>query len=118
MNTKVTLTYKGVPYTLEYDRMAIKTMEANGFSLNEFIKKPMYNVDIAFQGAFIKHHRKIKQSLVEEIYENLGNKEKFVETLITMISETYEALFEEPEGEEGNVEWEVVDLSPKKKSQK
>lgn len=117
MNTKVTLTYNGVPYTLEYDRMSIKTMEANGFSLNDFKAKPMSTIDIAFQGAFIKHHRKIKQTLIEEIYENLNNKEKFVEVLITMISETYEALFDTPNGDEGNVEWEVVDLSPKKKSQ-
>ena len=40
MNTKITLTYKGVPYTLEYDRMSVKTLEANGFSIEDFIAKP------------------------------------------------------------------------------
>ena len=69
MNTKITLTYKGVPYTLEYDRMSVKTIEANGFDINEFMAKPLNNIELAFAGAFIKNHRKIKQSLINEIYE-------------------------------------------------
>ena len=30
-----------------------------------------------------------------------------------MIQETYDSLLDEPSGDEGNVSWEVVDLSPK-----
>ena len=118
MNTKINLSYKDVPYTLEYDRMSIKTLEANGFSVEEFLKKPMSNIELAFAGAFIKHHRKTKQAIIDEIYEKTPNKQKLVETLVMMIEETYNALFEEPEGDEGNAEWEVVDLSPKKTGQK
>lgn len=118
MNTKINLSYKDVPYTLEYDRMSIKTLEANGFSVEEFLKKPLSNIELAFAGAFIKHHRKTKQTVIDEIYEKTPNKQKLVETLVIMIQETYDALFEEPEGDEGNAEWEVVDLSPKKTGQK
>lgn len=115
MNTKINLTYKNVPYTLEYDRMSIKTLEANGFSVEEFVKKPMSNIDMAFAGAFIKHHRKTKPNVIEEIFDKCGDKEKLIETLIIMIQETYDALFSEPEvGDEGNASWEVVDLSPKR----
>lgn len=115
MNTKINLTYKDVPYTLEYDRMSIKTLEANGFSVEEFIKKPMSNIELAFAGAFIKNHRKTKQTIIDEIYSKCGNKDELISALINMIQETYEALFEEPEeGDEGNATWEVVDLSPKK----
>ena len=116
MNTKINLTYKDVPYTLEYDRMSIKTLEANGFSVEEFLKKPMSNIELAFAGAFIKHHRKTKQNIIDEIYEKTTKKQKLVETLVIMIQETYDALFEEPDGDEGNADWEVVDLSPKKTS--
>lgn len=115
MNTKINLTYKDVPYTLEYDRMVIKTMEANGFVVDEFIEKPMSNIDLAFAGAFLKHHRKTSQETIDEIYSKCKDKKKLVEALVTMIQETYEALFDEPEGDEGNATWEVVDLSPKKK---
>ena len=37
-----------------------------------------------------------------------------LELIEEMIEETYDSLLSEPEGDEGNVSWEVVDLSPKK----
>jgi hypothetical protein len=114
MNTKISLTYKDVPYTLEYDRMSIKTLEANGFSVEEFMKKPMSNIELAFAGAFIKNHKKTSQKVIDAIYAGCPNKNALLESLVTMIQETYEALFDEPEGDEGNVSWEVVDLSPKR----
>lgn len=115
MNTKINLTYQGVPYTLEYDRMGVKTLEANGFVIEEFLKKPMSNIEMVFAGAFIKNHRKIKSTLVEEIYAKCPNKDSLITTLAKMIEETYDALFDEPtDGDEGNAEWEVVDLSLKK----
>lgn len=114
MNTKIKLTYKDVPYVLEFDRMSIKTLESHGFSVEEFIKKPMLNIELAFAGLFIKNHRKTKQQVIDEIFSKTRDKEKLVETIIQMIEETYTALFDEPEGDEGNAEWEVVDLSPKK----
>ena len=113
MNTKINLTYKDIPYVLEYDRTTIKTMESNGFVVDEFINKPMSNIELAFAGAFLKNHRKTNQTIVDEIYEKCPNKKELVETLVRMIQETYESLFEEPNGDEGNATWEVVDLTPK-----
>ena len=52
-----------------------------------------------------------------EIFDKCPDKEGLTKALITMIQETYDALFEEPKSDEGNATWEVVDLSPKKKSQ-
>ena len=114
MNTKINLAYKGVSYCLEYDRMSVKMLEANGFSVEEFIKRPMSNIELAFAGAFIKNHRKTKQTTIDELYAGCKDKMSLVETLVQMIQETYDALLSEPEGDEGNVTWEVVDLSPKK----
>ena len=85
MNTKINLTYNDVPYTLEYDRMSIKTLEANGFSIDEFVKKPMSNIELAFAGAFIKHHRKTKQETIDEIYAKCRDKNKLVEALVKMV---------------------------------
>ena len=69
MNTKINLTYKGVPYTLEYDRNTVKLLEAHDFDITEFLKKPMSNVELAFSGAFIKNHRKVSQNIIDEIYK-------------------------------------------------
>ena len=116
MNTKINLTYKGVPYTLEYDRMGVKALETNGFVIEEFINKPVTNIELAFAGAFIKNHRKTKQTLIDEIFRSCRDKDKLISALTLMIQETYETLLDEPEeNDEGNAEWEVVDLSPNKK---
>ena len=114
MNTKINLTYKGETYTLEYNRTAIVLLENNGFNLDDFLKKPMSNIELAFDGAFIKNHPKLSQTTIDEIYKNVTNKKSLISILHKMITESYDSLLEEPEnGDEGNATWEVVDLSPK-----
>lgn len=108
MNTKITFTYKDVPYVLEYDRDSIRVMEQHGFVLEEFTKKPMSSLDIAFKGLFIKNHRRTNDKLVDEIYDNLKNKEALMEKILVMIDETYNTLFDEEDKNEGNIEWDVA----------
>lgn len=116
MNTKINLTYKGESYTLEYNRMAIKLLESSGFKLEEFLDKPMSNIELAFAGAFLKNHKKVNQTVIDEIYDKTKDKKGLIGCLQKMITECYDSLLAEPdeEGEEGNATWEVVDLSPKK----
>ena len=113
MNTTINLTYKGEVFTLEYDRMSVKLLENAGFVLDEFLTKPMNNIELAFAGAFLKHHKKLPQTKIDEIFAECKDKSKLVTTLSKMIQETYDSLLDEPSGDEGNVSWEVVDLSPK-----
>lgn len=108
MNTKIKFTYKDVPYVLEYDRDSIRVMEQHGFVMNDFIKKPMSSLDIAFRGLFIKNHRKINDKLVDEIYDNMKNKELLLENILVMIDETYNTLFDDEEEDKGNIEWDVA----------
>ena len=118
MNTTINLTYKGEKYTLEYNRMAIKLLEQNGFELDEFLKKPMSNIELAFTGAFYKNHNKTTQNTIDERFKQCKDKAQLIATLQKMIQETYESLLEEPsDSDEGNVSWEVVDLSPKTNKQ-
>lgn len=115
MNTKINLTYKNVPYCLEYDRMTVKILEKNGFEIDEFLAKPLSNIEMVFAGAFLKNHRKTKQDLIDEIFSKCKNKDQLITSLTQMIQETYESVLAEPESDdEGNASWEVVDLSPKK----
>lgn len=115
MNTKINLTYKGELYTLEYNRMAVKMLEASGFVLEEFLEKPMSNIELAFAGAFVKNHKKVNQSIIDEIFNKTKDKKGLIACLQRMITECYDSLLDEPEdGDEGNATWEVVDLSPKK----
>lgn len=114
MNTKIQFTYKDVPYVLEYNRMAIKQMEASGFSLEEFTKKPMINVDIAFKGLFLKNHKRTNEKLIEEIYDKLGNRDQLIEKIGVMLTESYNSLLDDEENAEGNIVWDTVEISPKK----
>ena len=114
MNTKIQFTYKDVPYVLEYNRMAIKQMEASGFSLEEFTKKPMINVDIAFKGLFLKNHKRTNEKLIEEIYDKLGNRDQLIEKIGIMLTESYNSLLDDEENAEGNIVWDTVEISPKK----
>ena len=114
LNTKINLNYKGISYTLEYNRMAIKMIENDGFSLESFSSQPMTMIDLAFKGAFYKNHRKVQNTLMEEIYDHCPDKEKLIESLTAMIAECYNSLTKDPsEDNEGNATWEVVDLTPK-----
>ena len=72
MNTKINLTYNGENYTLEYDRTTVVLLENSGFKLDEFLEKPMANIELAFAGAFMKNHRKVSQNAPSKRY--LGQK--------------------------------------------
>ena len=114
MNTQIKLTYQGVEYTLEYNRAAVKVLEANGFNAAEILEKPMTNIELMFQCAFIKNHPSTPMSTIEEILKGCADKSKLLAALKNMIDETYESLLAEPDGDSGNVSWKTVDLSPKK----
>lgn len=115
MNTTINLTYKGETYTLEYDRSTIKLLENAGFVLSEFLDKPMNNIELVFSGAFVKNHRALSQTTIDEIFSHVKDKGGLLQALQKMIQDSYESLLDEPEdGDEGNATWEVIDLSPKK----
>lgn len=112
MNTKIKLTHNGQEYVLEYDRTSVKILENNGLNIDEFLEKPMNNIELAFTGAFIKNHRNTPQTTIDEIFNGCKDKNKLIIALNNMLRETYDALLEDGK-DEGNVQWEVVDLSPK-----
>lgn len=115
MNTQIKLEYQGVEYTLEYNRAAVKALEANGFNGSEIVEKPMTNIDLMFQCSFIKNHPNTSIDLINKILKDCPNKKDLFIELKKMIDETYESLLADPESKDsGNVSWKAVDLSPKK----
>jgi hypothetical protein len=104
--SKINLTYEKKEYVLEYNRMSVKTMESQGFVLEELTAKPMTMIPLLFQGAFIKNHRGIKRSLMDEIFEEIGDKTALMEALMEMYAETLGSLTEG--SGEGNATWAMV----------
>lgn len=108
MSKKIEFNYNGTDYVLEYNRKSIEFMERQGFVLSELIEKPMLMLPMAFEGLFLKNHKNVKRTEVEEIYNKFKNKDSLIQTIADMLNETYSTLQEEPEGNEGNIDWKVV----------
>lgn len=111
MNTKIQFEKDGKKYILEYDRKSIAAMERLGFNVHEFGDKPMTMLPLAFKGLFIKNHKFVRDDFIDECFDNFKNKEKLIETIGIMLSETYETLqsVTDEEGNDlGNIDWETV----------
>ena len=104
--SKINLTYEKKDYILEYNRQSVKTMESQGFVLEELTAKPMTMIPLLFNGAFIKNHRGIKRSLMDEIFEEIGDKTALMEALMEMYAETLTSLTDG--NGEGNATWAMV----------
>ena len=104
--SKINLTYDKKEYVLEFNRQSVKTMEGQGFVLEELTAKPMTMIPLLFQGAFIKNHRGIKRSLMDEIFEEIGDKTALMEALMEMYAETLSTLTEN--NSEGNATWAMT----------
>ena len=109
MSKQIEFEYQDKKYCLEYNRDAIKIMEKQGFDVESFTNKPMTMIELAFQGAFLKNHRNVKMTLIQEIYDNISQKRELANELITMVGETYNSLFDDTNGDETkNISWKAV----------
>lgn len=102
----IKLTWKSKEYILEYDRETITYLEKLGFSLDKYSSQPMTMMPLLFKGAFLKHHKFLKEAEKEEIYKNIKNRNKLTNALAEMVGEAYEDLVKD--NEEGNADWEIV----------
>lgn len=99
----ITFEYEGTKYTLEFNRNTVRSMENQGFRVDEMQGRPMTMLPQLFAGAFQMHHRFLKRDVIEEIYEHMGEKEKLLEKLGELYNAPMEALFADPEEDKGNV---------------
>ena len=104
--SKINLTYEKNEYVLEYNRQSVKTMEGQGFVLEELTANHMTMIPLLFNGAFIKNHRGIKRNLMDEIFEEIGDKTALMEALMEMYAETLGTLTDG--NGEGNATWAMV----------
>ena len=105
MAKQLIFTFEGKEYTLEFTRRTVAEMEKKGFIASEITEKPMTTLPALFAGAFLAHHRFVKQDVIENIYSKLTNKESLIGKLAEMYNEPIMALVEEPEEDKGNVDW-------------
>ncbi len=100
MATKITFTYDGKDYCLEYTRQTVKKMEERGFVASRIADAPMTILPDLFAGAFLANHRFVDRKVIDAIYGLMTEKRELVETLAKMYNEPIEALM--ADGDEGN----------------
>lgn len=105
MAKQLTFTYDGKDYTLEFTRRTVAEMEKKGFIASDITDKPMTTLPALFAGAFLAHHRFVKEDVINDIYSKLTKKEDLIGKLAEMYNEPILALVEEPEKAEGNLDW-------------
>ena len=108
MNKKIEFDYDGTHYTLEYNRNSVALMERQGFVVDEFAKKPMIMLPLAFEGLFYKNHKTVSREVIETIYDKMQNKDGLIKSIAEMLAETYTSLQSEPTKKEGNIEWKIL----------
>ena len=101
--SQINFDYNGKHYCLEYNREAVKRMEAAGFKPGESGTTPLLELDMLWAGAFYKNHRKESSNVIEKLLDKMKEKDKLLDALRTMVAETYNSLMDEDD--EGNVEW-------------
>lgn len=109
-NKEISFTYEGAKYTLAFSRRTVQTLARNGFSPDMVTDpaKASIGVPMLFKGAFMVHHRSIKDDLTDKIWEKIPNKSEFIGKLVEMFVEPINVMLEDPdEDDEKKVEWEV-----------
>lgn len=105
MAKQLHFTFDGKDYTLEFTRRTVAEMEKKGFIASDITDKPMTTLPALFAGAFLAHHRFVKEDIINDIYSKLTKKEDLIGKLAEMYNEPILALVEEPEKAEGNLDW-------------
>ena len=105
MSKQLKVTYQGNEYCLEYTRKSVEQMEKNGFVASDIQVKPMNTLPALFAGAFLAHHRLVRQEVIDAIYKTMRNKQDLIGKLAEMYNEPIMALLDEPEESEGNADW-------------
>lgn len=112
MSKKITFTYAGKMYTLEYTAESVCLMEQLGFNM-EFIESVKdHPVSAAFsllEGAFLAHHGDLTNDEVHDIVAHLGDKQKLFECLTVMYSEALQTMFANTTG---NSSWTMYETRP------
>ena len=105
MSKQIKFKYDGLEYTLEYSRATAQQIEKAGFSLEQLQVQPNVQIPLLIQGAFLAHHRRIKDETMNAIIKRLAGKDELIAKLVEMYADTTQTLFDDPD--EGNLEWEA-----------
>ena len=105
MGKNVKFTYDGNEYVLEFNRKSVEMLERRGFVAEDFLKAPLTNLPILFNGAFQMHHKGMTLEKTNKILATLKDTSGLIGKLAEMYNEPISALIDDTD--EKNVEREA-----------
>ena len=105
MSKQIRFSANGKEYILEYTRKTVEQMERSGFVASDINDKPVSTLPKLFAGAFMANHPYVSRNVVDSIFEKMGNRSELIGKLAEMYNEPIAAMGNEPEADEGNVDW-------------
>ena len=109
MAKKIVIEHEDIKYTLEFTRNSIRTMEAQGFRIDELSARPMTLLPQLFKGAFLANHRFLNQRVIDEIFDKTTHKDELFEALGEMYGDVLAAMMgTDEEANQGNANWTMA----------
>lgn len=105
MANVINFVFEDREYTLEFTRKSVEQLERQGFNASEIVDRPMSTLPALFAGAFIANHRFVKRDLIDRIFEKMTQRQELIGKLAEMYNAPILALMDEPEENEGNIQW-------------
>lgn len=88
---KLKLKINDKDYTLEMTRDSIKWLEAMGFSIEEFDRKPITFYDLVWTSLFIANHKDINSNLAIKLMDTYQKSGKSPAKVVKFAIEEYQA---------------------------
>lgn len=101
MSKKLPITVNGADYVLQYNRWAIKQIEAKGFSVDKISDKLVTSIELMFQGALIMNHPRVKASEANKLFDAMSDDydtSELIELLVDLYTDALPVLSGEGEG--------------------
>lgn len=110
---KLKLKINDKDYTLEMNRDSIKWLEMNGFSIEEFDKKPITFYDMLWMSLFLANHKDVNPNLAIKLMDSYKDSNKKPAKVVKFAIEEYQAFMTaltDIDSAESEEELEIIEI--------
>lgn len=88
---KCSITINEKEYTIQINRDSIVWLEARGFSIEEFTRKPITYIDMIWTSGFLMNHSDVNQSLALKLMETYKEEGGDIMEIVNFVLEEYQS---------------------------
>lgn len=105
----ITLEFEDKEYELGFTKGSVRLAESMGFNMQDIQNQTrlVTAISILFYASFLAKNARIREDLVERIYEELDDKTALINELVSLYSDTVSSMMENGK----NAKWSIL---PKK----